>query len=72
MDSAVNNDVPGVRIMKIEADSPASRAGLKEDDRILEFAGREVQKCDDLIGAVMTAESPAKAVVAKSEGGKIP
>ena len=63
VDSAVNNDLPGVRIMKIEADSPASRAGLKEDDRILEFSGREVQKCDDLIGMVMTAESPAKAVV---------
>jgi hypothetical protein len=63
VDSSTNNETQGVRIMKIKADSPASQAGLKEDDRILEFAGREVQKSDDLIGAVMTAESPAKAVV---------
>jgi hypothetical protein len=62
LDSA-SGDVPGVRLLKIEADSAASRAGLKADDRILQFAGREVQKTDELIGAVMTAESPAKAVV---------
>jgi S1-C subfamily serine protease len=58
-----SSDSPGVRLVKIDADSPASRAGLNAEDRILEFAGREVKKYEDLIGAVMTAESPAKAIV---------
>jgi predicted metalloprotease with PDZ domain len=70
VDSAVNPDAPGVRIMKVDADSPAFRAGLKEDDRILAFAGREVQKCDDLIAAVMTAESPANAVIRSAKEEK--
>ncbi len=63
LDSAASGDLPGVRIAKVDADSPAALAGLKEGDRILEFAGREVQKSDDLIRLVMTAESPAKAVI---------
>jgi hypothetical protein len=63
LDTAENGDQHGVRITKAEADSPAARVGLKADDRILEFAGREVEKSDELIGIVNTTESPAKAVV---------
>jgi hypothetical protein len=63
LDPIVKSDPPGVRIAKVEADSPAARAGLKADDRILEFAGREVKTCDELIGMVMSAENPAKAMV---------
>lgn len=63
LDSVENGDQHGVRITKVEADSPAARAGVKADDRILEFAGREVDKSDELIGIVNTTESPANAVV---------
>ncbi|MCC6124980.1 MAG: M28 family peptidase [Pirellulales bacterium] len=63
LDCADGGEAKGVRLLKIEADSAAARAGLKEEDRILEFAGRKTQKCDELIGAVMTAPSPAKALV---------
>jgi hypothetical protein len=63
LDCADSSEAEGVRLLKIEADSAAARAGLKENDRILQFAGRKTQKCDELIGAVMTAPSPAKALV---------
>jgi hypothetical protein len=54
---------PGVRLLKVEPDSPAAKAGLKPDDRILRFAGKEVTAWEELVGAVMTAESPALAAV---------
>lgn len=48
----------GVRLVRLMANSPADKAGLKPGDRILRCAGREIHSDDDLIGAVMTAESP--------------
>jgi hypothetical protein len=63
VEAAPSSDLPGVKILKIDADSPAARAGMKEGDRILEFAGREIKTSDELIGAVVTAANIAKATV---------
>jgi hypothetical protein len=63
LDPIVKSDSTGVRIAKVEPDSPAAKAGLKEDDRIVEFAGREPKTCDELISLVMSAESSTKASV---------
>jgi predicted metalloprotease with PDZ domain len=49
----------GVSLLRVKVNSPADKAGLKPGDRILSCAGRDVHIDDDLIGAVMTAESPA-------------
>jgi Peptidase family M28/PDZ domain len=49
----------GVILLRVTVNSPAERAGLKPGDRIVSCAGREIHVDDDLIGAVMTAESPA-------------
>jgi hypothetical protein len=49
----------GVNLLSVTPNSPAGRAGLKPGDRILSCAGREIHIDDDLIGAVVTAESPA-------------
>ncbi len=48
----------GVNLLRVTANSPAAKAGLKPGDRIIRCAGREVHLDDDLIGAVMTIESP--------------
>jgi S1-C subfamily serine protease len=38
----------GVMVTHVEPDSPASRAGLKDGDTIVEFAGQAVTEIDDL------------------------
>jgi hypothetical protein len=48
----------GVSLLRVNPNSPADKAGLKSGDRILRCAGREIRLDDDLIGAVMSAESP--------------
>ena len=48
----------GVNVLRVTANSAADKAGLKPGDRIIHCAGREIHLDDDLIGAIMTAESP--------------
>jgi S1-C subfamily serine protease len=50
----------GVNLLGVTPNSAAAKAGLKPGDRIITFAGRDIATDDDLIGAVMTAESPAQ------------
>ena len=53
----------GVRVSGVTAGSPAERAGLRADDRIVRFAGREIRSDDDFFAAVSAAESPAAMTV---------
>ena len=53
----------GVRVSAVAAGSPAERAGLRADDRIVRFAGREIRSDDDFFAAVSAAESPAAMTV---------
>jgi hypothetical protein len=48
----------GVNVLRVRVGSAADKAGLKPGDRVIQCAGREVNIDDDLIGAVMTADSP--------------
>jgi hypothetical protein len=50
----------GVRLVRVKPSSPADKAGLKTGDRIIRCAGREIRSDDDLIGAVMTTQSPVE------------
>jgi membrane-associated protease RseP (regulator of RpoE activity) len=61
----------GVRLLGVERDSPAAKAGLKPGDRILRFAGKKPANCEELVGAVMAADSPAEAEV-QSAGAEKP
>jgi len=49
-------DVHGVEVTRVEEDSPAAKAGIKEKDVVLEFAGQAVQGMEHLKRLV--AETP--------------
>ena len=54
---------PGVQISSIRAGSAAEKAGIKPQDRIVTFAGRDVYSGDDLVGAVSGAVNPVAAII---------
>ncbi len=54
---------PGVRVTEVTEGSPADKAGIRANDRIMEFGGREVASGTALLGAVMLAPSPASVEV---------
>jgi hypothetical protein len=58
---------PGVKLLQVEPQSAAAKAGLKKGDRILRLAGTEASSCEELIGAVMAAQSPAEAEVKSAD-----
>jgi S1-C subfamily serine protease len=58
-----DSSAEGVRLTRIVWGSPAHRAALRAGDRIVEFAGRPIHAADDLSAVVMSATSPAEAVV---------
>ena len=66
---AESND--GVLLTSVAPDSPAAQAGLNAGDRIVQFAGREIRRGDDLRTAVMTAKTPASLIV-QPAGGEEP
>jgi predicted metalloprotease with PDZ domain len=53
----------GIRISDIIIGSPADRAGLRVDDRIVQFAGRKILCDDDFFGAVAMADHATMATI---------
>lgn len=60
----------GVRLDRVVFGGPAHEAGIRAGDRVLQFAGRAIQSADDLTGAVLTSQTQAEVVVARSGEGK--
>lgn len=56
----------GVQLKSVTPQSAAERAGLRPGDRIVELAGSTIASGEDLVRAVATAESPARAVVVRA------
>ncbi|HET6880087.1 MAG TPA: M20/M25/M40 family metallo-hydrolase [Pirellulales bacterium] len=56
----------GVVVANVMPTSPASRAGLRVGDRIVQFADQEVKRGADLRDLVLTAESPVSVNVERS------
>ena len=56
----------GIRVSSVASDSPADRAGLRVDDRIVRVADREILCDDDFFGAVSAAENLTLLTVERS------
>jgi len=64
--SRPNGSGGGLLIERVQADSPADRAGLRVGDRLLALAGKKLTTVDDLRAGVAVAESPAVCKVLRS------
>jgi len=62
----------GVVIKKVTEDSPAEKAGFKEDDILLTFDGEKIKKISDLVNVVQNAkiDTKVKATVLRDKSEK--
>jgi C-terminal processing protease CtpA/Prc len=60
----------GVFVARVTAGSPAERAGVREGDCIVRFAGRDIRSDGDFFAAVATAESRASLTLRRPGAAK--
>ena len=58
----------GVKVARVQSDSPAEKAGVKPDDVILEFDGKKLNSVTDL-QAVLAKKKPGDTVKLKIKRG---
>ena len=63
-------DPDGLRLLAVDASSPAEKAGLKPGDRIVRFAGHKIDSAAALRATVAIAENPVAIVVRRSGSDK--
>jgi len=64
-----NNDAPpgvGLLLAVFSPDSAAGKGGLQAGDRIIKFAGRQIDQGDQLRSAVLAAANPVETIVQRS------
>ena len=57
------SEEPGVQLSSVRVGSAAEKAGIKPQDRIVKFAGRDIHCGDDLVGVVSGAVNPTSAII---------
>jgi hypothetical protein len=68
-DDAAEKD-RGLRVAQVVPDSPAAKAGLRAEDRIIKFAGHDLATGKEFRSLVLGAVSPAAIVVERAESEK--
>lgn len=63
-------DGKGVKVLNVEEESAAEKAGIKEDDIITEFDGQKVNSSDELSKAARESKDKASVKVAVTRDGK--
>ena len=62
-------DVHGVEITKVEDESPAAKAGLKQGDVVLEYQGQRVEGTEQFVRLVRETPAGRQVKLAVSRGG---
>lgn len=65
------DDGKGVKVIGIDDDSNAAKAGLKENDVITEVDGKAVNSTDEIVKIIRESKSKASIMVKLSRGGKV-
>jgi len=63
------SDVHGVEVTKVEDDSPASKAGLKQGDVVLEYQGQRVEGTEQFVRLVRETPAGRQVKLLVSRGG---
>ncbi len=69
IDATIPTQPPGVRVTHVLPDSPAARAGVRRDDRVLEYDGTKVRGCGHLAGLIHDDKPEHKVKLALVRGG---
>lgn len=63
-------DGKGVKVLDVDDESAAEKAGIKEDDVITEFDGKKVNTAEELAGAAKEAKDKAAVKITFNRNGK--
>lgn len=63
-------DGKGVKVIEVEDDSPADKAGIREDDVIISFEGRDVKNAETLSRMVRDAKNKTNMALKLTRRGK--
>lgn len=63
-------DGKGAKVLKVDNDSPADKAGIKEGDVIVEFEGKDVKDADDLAAAARSVKDQSSMTVKLQRDGR--
>jgi serine protease Do len=63
-------DGKGAKVLKVDDESPADKAGIREDDIITEFEGKDVRNADDLVEAARLVKDQSSMSVKIQRDGR--
>jgi serine protease Do len=63
-------DGKGVKVLTVESESPAEKAGIKQDDVITEFDGKKTNSADELAAAARESRDKSSVKVTFNRNGK--
>ncbi len=65
------DDGKGVKVIEVDDESNAKKAGIKEEDVVLEFDGKAVNNTDDIVKVIKESKDKISVMVKLQRAGKI-
>lgn len=63
-------DGKGAKVLDVDNESPADKAGIREDDVIIEFEGKDIRNADDLAAAARSVKDQSSMTVRIQRNGR--
>jgi serine protease Do len=63
-------DGKGAKVLDVDDESPAEKAGIREDDVIIEFDGKDIRNADDLAAAARSVKDQSSMTVRLQRDGR--